>query len=80
MRTLIAAELVFGVSWRFGGLGWYIFEARSELETSRAFVGLLAVALIGLFVESVIFRAIEYGSVQRWARRNKRTGALSIGT
>jgi NitT/TauT family transport system permease protein len=40
--------------------------ARSELETSRVFAGLLAVVLIGLFVESVIFRAIEYRTVQRW--------------
>ena len=47
-RTLIAAELVFGVSSRSGGLGWYIFEARAELETSRVFAGLLAVILIGL--------------------------------
>jgi len=65
-RTLIAAELVFGVSSRSGGLGWYIFEARSELDTPRVFSGLLAVIIIGLFVESVIFRAIEARTVQRW--------------
>ena len=65
-RTLIAAELVFGVSSRSGGLGWYIFEARSELETARVFAGLLAVILIGLTVEAVIFRFIEKHTVQRW--------------
>jgi NitT/TauT family transport system permease protein len=65
-RTLIAAELVFGVSSRSGGLGWYIFEARSELETDRVFAGLLAVILIGLIVEAVIFRFIERRTVQRW--------------
>ena len=65
-RTLIAAELVFGVSSRSGGLGWYIFEARSELETSRVFAGLLAVILIGLIVEAVIFRFIEKRTVLRW--------------
>jgi NitT/TauT family transport system permease protein len=65
-RTLIAAELVFGVSSRSGGLGWYIFEARSELETSRVFAGLLAVILIGLTVEAVIFRFIEQRTVLRW--------------
>lgn len=52
-RTLVAAELVFGVSSGSGGLGWYIFEARSELDTSKVFAGLFAVILIGLFVESV---------------------------
>lgn len=65
-RTLIAAELVFGVSSRSGGLGWYIFEARAQLETSRVFAGLLAVILIGLLVESLIFRVIEARTVQRW--------------
>jgi NitT/TauT family transport system permease protein len=65
-RTLIAAELVFGVSSRSGGLGWYIFEARAELETSRVFAGLLAVVLIGLTVEAVIFRFIEKRTVVRW--------------
>jgi NitT/TauT family transport system permease protein len=65
-RTLIAAELVFGVSSRSGGLGWYIFEARAELETNRVFAGLLAVILIGLAVEAVIFRFIEQRTVVRW--------------
>jgi NitT/TauT family transport system permease protein len=65
-RTLIAAELVFGVSSRSGGLGWYIFEAREDMDTAKVFSGLLAVILIGLFVESVIFRAIEYRTVRRW--------------
>jgi NitT/TauT family transport system permease protein len=65
-RTLIAAELVFGVSSRSGGLGWYIFEARAELETPKVFAGLFTVIVIGLFVESVIFRAIENRTVTRW--------------
>ncbi len=65
-RTLIAAELVFGVSARSGGLGWYIFEAREELQTARVFAGLLTVIVIGLLVESVVFRAIEVRTVQRW--------------
>jgi sulfonate transport system permease protein len=65
-RTLIAAELVFGVSSRSGGLGWYIFQAREELETARVFAGLLAIILIGLLVETVCFRAIEQRTVRRW--------------
>jgi NitT/TauT family transport system permease protein len=69
-RTLIAAELVFGVSSRSGGLGWYIFEARAELETDRVFAGLLAVILIGLVVEAVIFRFIERRTVVRWGMQH----------
>ena len=65
-RTLIAAELVFGASSRSGGLGWYIFAARSELDTARVFAGLLAVIVIGLLVEAVIFRAVEARTVKLW--------------
>jgi NitT/TauT family transport system permease protein len=65
-RTLIAAELVFGVSSRSGGLGWYIFEAREELNTSSVFAGLLTVIVIGLLVESVLFRAVEARTVEKW--------------
>jgi NitT/TauT family transport system permease protein len=65
-RTLIAAELVFGVSSGSGGLGWYIFEHKNELLIPNVFAGLLTVILFGLFVENVIFRAIETRTVQRW--------------
>jgi len=65
-RTLVAAELVFGVSARSGGIGWYIFEARNDLDTATVFSGLLAVILIGLVVESVIFRAVEGRTVNLW--------------
>lgn len=65
-RTLIAAELVFGVSSGQGGLGWFIYENRNNLETANVFAGLLCVILIGLFVESVIFRTIEKRTVRRW--------------
>lgn len=65
-RTLVAAELVFGVSSRSGGIGWYIFEARNDLDTATVFSGLLTVILIGLVVESVIFRFIEARTVNVW--------------
>jgi len=65
-RTLIAAELVFGVSSGSGGLGWFIFENRNQLEIAYVFAGLLTVILIGLFMESVVFRSIEERTVRRW--------------
>ena len=65
-RTLIAAELVFGVSSGKGGLGWYIFENRNQLETANVFAGLFFVILIGLFVENVIFATIEKRTIRRW--------------
>jgi NitT/TauT family transport system permease protein len=65
-RTLIAAELVFGAGGGGGGLGWYIFQARNELLTAEVFAGLTAVIIIGLLVESVIFRTVEVRTVRRW--------------
>lgn len=65
-RTLIAAELVFGVSSSQGGLGWFIFRNRNELFTDKVFAGLASVILIGLVVEFGLFRALENVTVRRW--------------
>jgi NitT/TauT family transport system permease protein len=65
-RTLIAAELVFGTTGGQGGMGWYIFQNRSELYTDKVFAGLAAVILIGLLVENVVFRPLETFTVRRW--------------
>ena len=65
-RTLIAAELVFGVSSGQGGLGWYIFQNRNELYTDKVFAGLAMVILIGLAVEGVVFQTLERVTVRRW--------------
>lgn len=65
-RTLIAAELVFGVASGSGGLGWFIFENKNRLETASVFAGLGAVILIGLLVEGLVFRTIERHTVRKW--------------
>jgi NitT/TauT family transport system permease protein len=65
-RTLIAAELVFGVSSGKGGLGWYIYENKNMLDIPAVFAGLFTVILIGLIVENLIFRNIEAATVRRW--------------
>ena len=69
-RTLIAAELVFGVSSGKGGLGWYIYENKNMLDIPAVFAGLLAVILIGLIVENFIFRNIEAVTVRRWGMQS----------
>jgi NitT/TauT family transport system permease protein len=65
-RTLIAAELVFGVSSGGGGLGWFIFENKNQLEIANVFAGLFSVIIIGLVVENLVFRTIAARTVQRW--------------
>jgi NitT/TauT family transport system permease protein len=69
-RTLIAAELVFGVSSGKGGLGWYIYENKNMLDIPAVFAGLLTVILIGLTVENLFFRTIEAATVQKWGMQS----------
>jgi sulfonate transport system permease protein len=69
-RTLIAAELVFGVSSGAGGLGWFIYENKNQLEIPNVFAGLFTVIMIGLFVENLIFRTIEARTVKRWGMQH----------
>jgi NitT/TauT family transport system permease protein len=69
-RTLIASELVFGVSSGSGGLGWFIYENKNQLEIPSVFAGLLTVILIGLIVENLVFRTIEAHTVRKWGMQN----------
>ncbi len=69
-RTLIAAELVFGVAAGSGGIGWFIYEQKNQLEIPGVFAGLLTVILIGLLVENLIFRVIEARTVRKWGMQN----------
>ena len=69
-RSLIAAELVFGVSSGSGGLGWFIYENKNQLEIPNVFAGLLTVIIIGLIVENVIFRTVEARTVRRWGMQS----------
>jgi len=65
-RTLIAAELVFGVASRSGGLGWFIFENKNRLETPAVFAGLGTVILIGLLMEGLVFGTLERHTIRKW--------------
>lgn len=69
-RTQIAAELVFGVSSGSGGLGWFIYENKNNLDIPSVFAGLFTVIIIGLLVENCIFRLIEQQTVQKWGMQS----------
>jgi NitT/TauT family transport system permease protein len=64
-RTVVAAELVFGVAGAAGGLGWYISNARYYLQTSAMFAGLVTISVLGLLVEA-LFNVLETRTVVRW--------------
>lgn len=68
-RTLIAAELVFGVSSGKGGLGWFIYEKKNQLDIDLVFAGLLTVIIIGVLVEGLVFKYIEERTVVKWGMK-----------
>jgi NitT/TauT family transport system permease protein len=67
-RTIIAAELVFGVAGGGGGLGNYINKSRYFLQIPEVFAGLLTIALIGIALDWV-FTLIERRTVVRWGMK-----------
>lgn len=67
-RTVVAAELVFGVAGSTAGLGWYINDSRYYLKTSNVFAGLVAIALLGILLDSV-FLFIEKRTVEKWGMK-----------
>jgi NitT/TauT family transport system permease protein len=71
-RTIIAAELVFGVSGSKSGLGNYLNEARYFLRTDDVFAGIISVAIIGILIE-VVFTQIEKRTVVRWGMKQATT-------
>jgi ABC-type nitrate/sulfonate/bicarbonate transport system permease component len=62
-RVLVAAEMVVGTG---TGLGYCIIQARWTLDYASAFVCLVLICLVGLFVERVVFAELERRTVQRW--------------
>jgi NitT/TauT family transport system permease protein len=67
-RTVVAAELVFGVAGSQGGLGWYINTARYYLQTPQIFAGLVVISILGILVEG-LFSAVESRTVVRWGMK-----------
>jgi NitT/TauT family transport system permease protein len=57
---------VFGTTSGSGGLGWYIYENKNLLDIPAVFAGLFTVIIIGLLVESLIFRTIEQRTIRKW--------------
>ena len=71
-RTVIAAEMVFGVAGSQAGLGWFIYQNRFEMNTDLVFAGLVIVIVIGLLVENLLFRWVERVTVVRWGMTAQR--------
>jgi NitT/TauT family transport system permease protein len=68
-RTIIAAELVFGVAGGKGGLGYFINDARFFLRTPDIFAGLVTIAIIGIALD-LLFGVLERRTVIKWGMKN----------
>lgn len=58
-RAFISAEMVFGSIGGKGGIGWYIFNQRTFMDTAGLFAGIILVVIIGILVENVLFARLE---------------------
>lgn len=67
-RTIIAAELVFGISGSKGGLGTFLNDARYFLQTDNVFAGIITVAIIGIVLETLI-NAFERATIVKWGMK-----------
>ncbi len=68
-RTLIAAELVFGVAPERRARLVHLRE-QERARNPQVFAGLLTVILFGLAVENIVFRSLENRTVRRWGCRH----------
>jgi NitT/TauT family transport system permease protein len=68
-RTVVGAEVVFGVAGSVGGLGWYINNARYFLNPPAIFAGLVAISLLGMLLDAV-FLWIERNTVEKWGMKH----------
>lgn len=70
-RTLVAAEMLAAASF---GLGYMIFAARAYSDVASMFVGIAMLAILGFFLEQILFGNIERATVRRWyPQRGRRT-------
>jgi NitT/TauT family transport system permease protein len=71
-RTLVAAEMLAALS---SGLGYMIFAARSYMDVSTMFVGIICLAVIGMLIEHGLFGPLETVTIRRWHRVNRVGGS-----
>lgn len=69
--AVVAGEMIAGTD---SGLGWMIFASREFLSTDVMFVGIGMVGLVGLFLERVVFQAIESRTLKRWGLVSEAAG------
>jgi NitT/TauT family transport system permease protein len=67
-RTVVGAEIVFGVAGSTEGLGWYINNARYFLNPPAIFAGLVVISALGIVLDA-LFLLIERNTVEKWGMK-----------
>lgn len=67
-RTVVGAEIVFGVAGSQGGLGWYINNASYFLNPPAIFAGLVVISLLGVLLDAM-FLWIERQTIVKWGMK-----------
>ncbi|HTK06905.1 MAG TPA: ABC transporter permease [Ktedonobacteraceae bacterium] len=67
-RSVVGAEIVFGVAGSAGGLGWYINNARYFLNPPAIFAGLVIISLLGVLLDT-LFQWIETQTIVKWGMK-----------
>ncbi len=67
-RTVVGAEIVFGVAGSNGGLGWYINNARYFLNPPAIFAGLVVISLLGILLDT-FFQRVEQQTIVKWGMK-----------
>ena len=65
-RALLSAEMMFGMIGNLGGLGYYIYIARSYANLTNVLSSVLIIVIIGMLVEILLFGQIERHTVLKW--------------
>ena len=65
-RALLSAEMVFGMIGTLGGLGFYIYTARAFANIVNVMSGVVAIIIIGILVETLLFGQIEKRTIIKW--------------
>jgi len=62
-RSVIAAEMLVSGA---GGLGKFIWNAQWSFNFEKIFVGIILIAIIGISIETFVFKKIESMAFEKW--------------
>lgn len=62
-RSVIAAEMLVSGA---GGLGRFMWTAQWTFDFGKVFVGIILLAVIGLFIELAVFKKMEKMTLEKW--------------